>query len=83
VLCPYFLWRRVCSVSWRRFSALERFVRDVARSRRRREVCVSMLSRSGSVRVWAIGRWVGLGEGGDLELEVGVLALRRVGVVER
>lgn len=40
-------------VSWRRVSAEERFVMDVARSRRRRAVEVSISSRSGSVRfVW-------------------------------
>lgn len=80
MLCPYFLWRRVCSVSWRRVSALERFVRDVARSRRRREVCVSIVSRSGSVRVWVVRGRVGLV---GCAVGVGVLALRRWGVVER
>jgi hypothetical protein len=41
-------------VSWRRDSAEERFVIELARSRRRRAVEVSISSRSGSVRwfVW-------------------------------
>lgn len=71
----------MASVSWRRDSAEERFVMEVARSRRRRAVAESIESRSGSVRVvcWA---------GGDVVVgEVGrcLLGPRRGGapVVER
>lgn len=39
---------------------------------------MSIVSRSGSVRVWDVGRRVGL-----VGCDVGALALRRWGVVER
>lgn len=77
---PYFRWRRVDSVCWRRVSAEERFVMEEVRSRRRRAVEVSIESRSVSVRCRCFC-WVGVGEGEVGVVGVGVDARRDFFVV--